>query len=52
MIFKELIQEVAYKENNLEKIVKYCERDTIAVAQLLLRYNNLDILDDDEITYV
>jgi len=43
---------VYYKEKNLEKIVKYCERDTIAVAQLLLRYNNLDILSDDEVTYV
>ncbi len=46
------VASVYYKENNLEKIVKYCERDTIAVAQLLLRYNNLDILKDDEITYV
>jgi len=43
---------VYYKEKNLEKIVKYCERDTIAVAQLLLRFNNLDILNDDEVTYV
>jgi len=43
---------VYYKENDLEKIVKYCERDTIAVAQLLLRFNNLDILQDDEITNV
>jgi len=43
---------VYYKENDLEKIIKYCERDTIAVAQLLLRFNNLDILQEDEITYV
>jgi len=43
---------VYYKEKNLEKIVKYCERDTIAVAQLLLRFNNLNILNDDEVTYV
>jgi len=46
------VARVYYKENDLEKIVKYCERDTIAVAQLFLRFNNLDILQDDEITYV
>ena len=43
---------VYYKENNLERIVKYCERDTIAVAQLLLRYNNLEQLTDNEVTNV
>lgn len=31
---------VFYKEKNIERIVKYCEKDTIAVAQLLLRFNN------------
>ena len=46
------VAKVYYKENDLEKIVKYCERDTVAVAQLLLRFNNLDILRDDEITSV
>ncbi len=46
------VARVYYEEKNLEKIVKYCERDTIAVAQLLLRFNNLDILQDDEMTYV
>lgn len=46
------VAEVYYKENDLDKIVKYCERDTIAIAQLLLRFNNLEILQDEEITYV
>ena len=30
---------VYYNENDLDRIIKYCERDTIAVAQLLLRFN-------------
>jgi predicted PolB exonuclease-like 3'-5' exonuclease len=42
------VARVYYEENNLEKIVKYCERDTIAVAQLLLRFNNQELLKDDE----
>lgn len=46
------VARVYYEENDLKKIVKYCERDTIAVAQLLLRFNNLEILQDDEVTYV
>ncbi|MBT8385369.1 MAG: 3'-5' exonuclease [Bacteroidia bacterium] len=46
------VASVYYKEKNIDKIVKYCERDTIAVAQLLLRFNNLKILKDNEIIFV
>ena len=46
------VASVYYKEKNLDKIVKYCERDTIAVAQLLLRFNNLKLLKDKEIVFV
>ena len=35
---------VFYKEKNIERIVKYCEKDTVAVAQLLLRFNNEPLL--------
>lgn len=46
------VAEVYYKENNLERIANYCEKDTIAVAQLLLRLNNLDLLNEDEIVTI
>jgi len=46
------VARVYYEENNLEKIIKYCERDTVAVAQLLLRFNNLDLLNENEIISV
>jgi predicted PolB exonuclease-like 3'-5' exonuclease len=46
------VARVYYKEKNLQKIVKYCERDTIAVAQLVLRFTNLEPLKDDEIITV
>ena len=36
---------VYYKEKNIERIVKYCEKDTIAVAQLLLRFNNEPLIE-------
>ncbi len=43
---------VYYKEKDLKRIVEYCERDTVAVAQLLLRFNNLPLLDDKNIIRV
>lgn len=32
------VAEVYYKERNLDRIARYCEKDTFAIAQLLLRY--------------
>jgi DNA polymerase elongation subunit (family B) len=32
------VADVYYKEKNLERIARYCEKDTFAIAQLLLRY--------------
>jgi len=46
------VAKVYYEENDLDRIVKYCERDTVAVAQLLLRFNNLELLKDEEIVSV
>ena len=43
------VASVYYKEENLERIVTYCEKDTVAVAQLLLRFNNEDLLEDFQI---
>ena len=46
------VAEVYYKEKDLNRIVQYCEKDTIAVVQLLLRLYNVDILEDKEIVRV
>jgi len=35
------IARVYYKENDLNRIVSYCERDTIAVAQVYLRLQGM-----------
>ncbi|WP_299521944.1 3'-5' exonuclease [uncultured Lutibacter sp.] len=43
---------VFYKEKNIDRIVKYCEKDTIAVAQLLLRFNNEPLIEALNIVYV
>lgn len=46
------VARVYYEENDIERIVKYCEKDTLAVAQLLLRFNNEEILSDDSVEHV
>lgn len=43
---------VFYKENNIKRIVTYCEKDTIAIAQLLLRFNNEPLIDELNIVHV
>lgn len=35
---------VYYQDNNLERIVRYCEKDTLAVANLMLRYKGDPII--------
>jgi hypothetical protein len=39
------VADVYYNEQNLERIVTYCEKDVLTVAQLLLRYRNLPIIE-------
>lgn len=36
--------EVYYREKNLEKIVDYCEKDVLAVAQLFLKYRGESVI--------
>lgn len=43
------VRNVYYNEKNVDRIAKYCERDVVAVAQVLLRLRNEAILSDDEI---
>lgn len=46
------VADVFYKEKDIKRIKIYCEKDTITVAQLLLRFSNLPILTAEEIVYV
>ncbi|MFC2110301.1 3'-5' exonuclease, partial [Bacteroidota bacterium] len=43
------VAEVYYKNKDLKRIANYCEKDTIAVAQLFLRFNNEDLLTDEDL---
>ena len=46
------VANVYYKEKDIQRIVRYCEKDTIAVAQILLRFNNEELLKDENIVSV
>jgi 3'-5' exonuclease len=41
------VAEVYYGSNDLKRIVTYCEKDVLAVAQLLLRYKNQALINPD-----
>lgn len=43
------VAQVYYKENDLDRIAKYCENDTLAVAQVYLRLMNLEILKEEQV---
>ena len=43
---------VFYVEKDIDRIVTYCEKDVIAVAQVFLRFRNEDLLIEDEIIHV
>lgn len=46
------VRNVYYEEKDIDRIIVYCEKDVIAVAQILLRLRNERLLDDDEILHV
>ncbi len=43
---------VYYKEKNINRIVTYCEKDVITVAQVVLRLRNEKLLADNEIIHL
>lgn len=44
-----MVQQVYYQENNLERIVKYCEKDVVVVARIIQRFKNMPLLADENI---
>ncbi len=46
------VANVYYNEKDIDRIVTYCEKDTIAVAQIFLKLRRQVLLDDDEIIHI
>jgi uncharacterized protein YprB with RNaseH-like and TPR domain len=43
------VARVFYHENNLKRIADYCQQDVLAVAQLILKFRNENLLTDEQI---
>jgi hypothetical protein len=46
------VWKVYWEDNNLNRIVRYCEKDTMAVANLLLRYKGEKIIEAEKMEVV
>ena len=47
-----MVRVVYYEENNLNRIVTYCELDVLTTAQVYLRLRNQELLADNEVKKV
>ncbi|MBP2834132.1 3'-5' exonuclease [Aquimarina sp. U1-2] len=46
------VRNVYYEDRDIDRIIAYCEKDTVAVAQIILRLRQENVLDSDEIISV
>jgi len=46
------IQRVFWEENDIERIVNYCQKDVLAIAQLFLKYQGKSLIKDDDVIIV
>ncbi|MCO4820996.1 MAG: 3'-5' exonuclease [Flavobacteriaceae bacterium] len=46
------VYRVFYEEQAIDRIITYCEKDTIAVAQIFLRLRGEELLHDNEIIHI
>lgn len=46
------VYEVYWKENNLKRIVQYCEKDVLTIAQLFLKYKGEKLINETNIEVI
>ena len=46
------VASVYYQEKNLKRIVRYCEKDVLTLAQVFLTFLRKPVLNDDQIIWV
>ena len=47
-----MVAEVYWQEKNLERIVRYCEKDVMAIARLFLKYRGEKVFNDENVESV
>ncbi|MEE9438357.1 MAG: ribonuclease H-like domain-containing protein [Saprospiraceae bacterium] len=46
------VSNVFWKENGIERIITYCEKDVVTVVQIIMKFSGMDIINDDEIEII
>jgi uncharacterized protein YprB with RNaseH-like and TPR domain len=46
------VARVYYEDQDLERIKEYCERDVISIAQVMLKFKNLDLMEEKEVVRI
>ncbi len=46
-----MVAKVYYEENNLDRIKTYCQKDVLAIAQLMRKYQNLPLIPENQIVF-
>lgn len=47
-----MVAQIYYENNDIERIAKYCEKDVLAIAQLYLRYKNLELIETQNVQII
>ena len=47
-----MVRQVFYDNGEIDRIVEYCERDVVAIAQIILKLRQENLLDESEIISV
>jgi 3'-5' exonuclease len=47
-----MVGEVYWKENNLDRIAVYCQKDVSTVANIILRFKSLPLLTEEQVLFV
>jgi 3'-5' exonuclease len=47
-----MVADVYYRQQDLQRIVHYCQKDVITVANIVRRFKNLPVLTDEEVVVV
>lgn len=46
------VYDVYWHENNLPRIVEYCQKDVLTLCRLFMRYKGMPIIEDNQVEYV
>ncbi len=47
-----MVADVFYKEKNIERIATYCQKDVVTTGNIILRFKNMDLINDDQVVIV